>query len=131
MERSKAEAITSKIRNRLRDRYTLPVTVQQRENQKDYGDGGFPLWISRVSMLPPEDDDVLQSLIHIIIHLGDGVEAFHEPTLNAVEGEWVGYRRSSGEDGERSPGVERSKFESLMGDVTDGLTMLFVHGGGF
>ena len=131
MERSKAEAITDKYRNIFRDRYNLPISVQQRETQKDYGDPGIPLWTSRVSVSLPEADDVLQSLAHVIVCLGDGIGTFHKPTINAVEGEWVGYRRSS-LDSERSMNTERSKFESLMGDVTDhGLTLLFVHGGAF
>lgn len=132
MERSKAEAITDRYRNRFRDRYNLPISVQQRETQKDYGDPGIPLWTSLVSVSLLEDDDVLQSLVHIIVCLGDGVGKFHRPTINAVEGEWVGYRRSSLEDSEGSMNTERSKFESLMGDVTNhGLTMLFIHGGAF
>lgn len=131
MERSKANAITAKLHDHLRDRYNLPITVQQRESRKNYGDIGTPLWISHVSMPPPEDDDALRSLIHIIICLGDGGEQFYRPTVNAVDGEWVGYRRSSIEEGERSTDAERSKFENLMGDVTHGLTMLYVHGGGF
>ena len=131
MERSKAQAITDKHRNRLRDRYYLPITVQQRENQKDYGDIGIPLWISRVSMPSPEDEDVVQSLVQIITCLGDGAEKFDRPTLNAVEGEWVGYRHSPSKNIEGSTDAERCNFENLMGDVTHELTMLFVHGGAF
>ena len=132
MQRSRAEAIVDKHRDRFRDRQYLPITLQQRGTQKDPGDVGIPLWTSRVSMYPPEDDDVLHSLIRSIIRLGDGVEDFHRPTISAVEGEWVGYRSSPVGNSERSADTEKSKYESLIGDVTNnGLTMLFVHGGVF
>lgn len=132
MERSKAEAIVHKYRVRFRDRQHLPITVQQRGTQKDPGDVGIPLWTSRVSFCPPEDDNVLQSLTRTIVRLGDGVEVFHRSSISAVEGEWVGYRSSSVGDSGRSTDTEKSKFEGLMGDVTNhGLTMLFVHGGVF
>ena len=131
MERSKAEAITAKHRNRLRERYKLPIIVQQRETQRDPGDFGFPLWKSRVVLPPPEDDDVLQSLLQMIYCLGDGRETFFKPSLNAVEGEWVGYRRSAVNEGNTAVDTEKAKFESLMGDVSHGLTLLFVHGGAF
>lgn len=132
MERSRAEVIVEKHRHRFRDRQYFPITLQQRGTQKDPGDVGIPLWTSRVSMCPPEDDDILHSLTRTIIRLGAGVKDFHQPTISAVEGEWVGYRSSSVEDIRLSMDTEKSKFESLMGDVTNhGLTMLFVHGGVF
>lgn len=74
---------------------------------------------------------MLRSLLQIIHCLSDGTEVFSKPTLNAVKGEWVGYRRSAVKEGNTAIDMEKANFENLGGDVSHGLTLLFVHGGAF
>ncbi len=131
MERSKAAAITAKHRERLRDRYRLPITVQQRETQRDPGHAGFPLWTSHVVLPKPAGSSVLQSLLQVIRCLGDGRETFSVPDVRSVEGEWLGWRRRRVDNDDLKKMPEKAMFDNMMKDTTNRLTILFIHGGAF
>ena len=137
MDRSKAVALTAKHRTRLRDRYRLPISTQQRETQRDPGHWGLPLWTSQVAFRRHSSSsnnyNLLQSLLKVIERLGEGNENFEIPEeVCDVQGEWLGWRQRRDVDkGELASMGERAEYEGMMGDVRSGLTVFFVHGGAF
>ena len=63
---------------------------------------------------------------------GSGWGNFREPSLEPVEGEWVGHRSRLGDVGTRESEItEPEKYGELVKDATSDVTMLYVHGGGF
>ena len=136
MERSKAVASTAKHRTRLRDRYRLPISTQQRETQRDPGHLGLPLWTSQIAFrrhsFSSNDNNLLQSLLKIIERLGEGNENFEIREVRDVQGDWLGWRqRTDVNKGELAAMGERARYEGMMGDVRSELTIFFVHGGAF
>lgn len=145
MDRSTAARLTAHHRNRLRARYNLPISIQQRETQRDPGLLALPLWVCKVKFPAPADEvgrdsssadadeghvDLVGALRGVIERLGEGTERFDVPRVRDVEGEWVGWRRDGG-NGNEVEVDERTKFKRLMRDTNNRLTILFVHGGAF
>ena len=90
-----------------------------------------PIWVSRVTLPPPQEDDVRQALFKIIDILSANSEIYTKPTSVPVEGEWIGYRHNVDAQAPELSLTEREKYTGLMRDVSSAVTMLYVHGGGF
>ncbi len=90
-----------------------------------------PVWVSRVTLPPPEEDDVRQALFETIDWLTTESEIYTKPASVPVEGEWVGHRRNVGAQAPEPTITEREKYDGLMGDISSNVTMLYVHGGAF
>ena len=90
-----------------------------------------PLWVSRVVLPPPEEDDVRQALFETIDRLSTESEIYTKPASVPVEGEWVGHRRNVGALAPEPLITEKEKYDGLMGDISSEVTMLYVHGGAF
>ena len=94
MNRTKAEEITAKVRNRLSARYKSTITEWQLESQKGPAVQDPSLDLSQVTFGNPPDDGVLQALLQSIKRLGDGTETFAIPGMESVEAEWLSEKGS-------------------------------------
>ncbi|KAK2809797.1 hypothetical protein FQN50_003437 [Emmonsiellopsis sp. PD_5] len=110
--------------------FEVPVGKVQRGAMKDPGIKGR-MWISKVKMPRPAEDEVLQSLIKAIEHHKEGDETYKVPDLIDVEAEWTGYR--SGVDTKAPlPDIsEEEKYKRLMDEVKEDVTVLYFHGGAY
>lgn len=88
------------------------------------------MWISNVTVPKPEDD-VLEALVKAIRHRGEGGETFDMPDVRAVEAEWTGYRKGASEDTPIPDISDADKYERLMEDVDDDMTIFYAHGGAY
>ncbi|KZF19761.1 hypothetical protein L228DRAFT_285699 [Xylona heveae TC161] len=99
-----------------------------------------PMWISRVTLSPPpEENDVKRLLFTAIDQLNEsdnandnktGETAYEKPELVPVEAEWTGYRAAAWRTTpEPSVLSEEEKYHRLMKEVTSDITILYVHGG--
>ncbi|KAK3177879.1 hypothetical protein OEA41_000011 [Lepraria neglecta] len=89
------------------------------------------IWVSRVTLPPPQEDDVRQALFQTIDRLSTKSETYTKPASVPVEGEWVGHRRNVDAQAPEPTLTEREKYDGLMRDVSSEVTMLYVHGGAF
>ena len=87
------------------------------------------MWVSKITLPPPPEDDVLQHVFSAIAALGNGKEAYTKPALEPVGAEWLAYRGGVS-DTELEPSMaEQEKYNSLMGEVKNRITILYFHGG--
>lgn len=108
----------------------LSVSERQESSAADPEAKG-PLWVSRVNLPHPEEDDVRQALFRTIDTLSTENETYSKPAAAPVVGEWVG-QRCNVDSGAPEPCIsEEEKYSGLMRDVSSPITMLYVHGGAF
>lgn len=119
--------------NVLRDIVAGPqesVSVQQKKSTQERAVKGN-IWVSKVTLPAPPEDDVRQLLLEGFRSLRTGNEEFTLPSCVAVEGEWTGYRANVS-DKEPEPIIsEEAKFQRLMEETTNDNTVLYFHGGSY
>lgn len=107
------------------------VTQQQTFGLKDNGVKG-PMWISRVELPVPDEDDLRQLLFKVVDELNLNSASYTKPASHNVTAEWTGYRGSVAKDTPEPPGLtEETKYRALMDDVKSDVTVLFFHGGAY
>ena len=89
------------------------------------------MWISKVTLERPEEDDVRQELVKAIDALRTGNEKYTVPEITPVEAEWTGYRAEVDAKSPRPDLSEEQHYEELMKEVTSDVTFLYFHGGAF
>ncbi|KAH6707623.1 acetyl-hydrolase [Leptodontidium sp. MPI-SDFR-AT-0119] len=92
------------------------------------------IWVSRVTMPRPDEDDVRQALFKAIVGLredGDEKGGFVEPELGPVEAEWVGYRAGATKGSTELRISEEQKYQEMMKEVESPTTVLYFHGGAY
>ncbi|WEW55146.1 hypothetical protein PRK78_000574 [Emydomyces testavorans] len=102
----------------------------QKGGMRDPGKKGY-MWISAVEMPAPPEDDVLHALQKAIKYHMEGSETYDVPKVRAVEAEWTGYRKGAHAKTPLPEISEEAKYERLMEDVDDDLTILYFHGGAY
>lgn len=106
------------------------VTAQQRKSTRDRIVKGN-LWVSKVTLPGPPEDDTPQLLFEVFRSLRTGNEEFIPPSLVPVEAEWTGWRANVSSK-EPEPGIsEEAKFQRLMEDTASDVTVLYFHGGSY
>ncbi|XP_014557045.1 hypothetical protein COCVIDRAFT_26256 [Bipolaris victoriae FI3] len=106
-----------------------PIGKTQRFTLRDPGVKG-KMWVSKVSLPIPGEDDVRQLVFKAIKDMGTGEEKWEEPLQKGLEAEWNGYRAAAKEgEGEPVGMDEKEKFEALMKETTGETTVLYFHGG--
>ena len=108
----------------------LSVSKRQESSAADPAAKG-PLWVSRVSLPPSDEDDVRQALFSTIDSLCTENETYSKPVVAPVLGEWVGHRCNVDSQAPEPCISEKEKYIGLMKDVSSDVTMLYVHGGAF
>ena len=90
------------------------------------------LWISKIAMPVPAEDDIRQILCQAVDDLKDSPsETYATPHIFPVEAEWTGYRSNVDSRRPRPDLSEQQHFERLMSDTTTPTTILYFHGGAF
>ena len=106
-----------------------PITKMQRLTTKDAGVKGR-IWVSKVSLRNPDEDDARQLVFKAIEEMGDGTEKWTKCDMHAVEGEWQGSRAGVSDTEPEPTGLsEKEKYAKLMAEVTSKVTLLYFHGG--
>lgn len=92
------------------------------------------IWVSKITMPKPAEDDIRQALFKAIEALkepGEGPGGYQEPELLPVEAEWTGYRAGATKQSTELKIPENQKYEELMKEVTSPATVLYFHGGAY
>lgn len=87
------------------------------------------MWVSKFTLPRPPEDDVWQHVFSAIAALGNGKEAYIKPALEPVGAEWLGYRGGVSDTEPEPSMAEQEKYDSLMGEVKNKITILYFHGG--
>ena len=132
MDVTKARNLVSALRNRLNDRrdgrYAGSVTQQQQVSKRE-SKVPFPIWLSRVHLPIPKEQNISQRTFESIRSLGSGDEVLSPVEVMGVDAEWIGFRQAVESSSDGIPEEERYKL--LQRDVTTNVVLLHVHGGGF
>lgn len=105
------------------------ISAQQTLFMTDPGVRG-KMWVSKVTLPAPPEDDIRQQLFAAVAALGMGREQYTKPTLDAVGGEWVGHRAGVSDRAPEPPTMtERDKFDHLVEEAKSNVTILYIHGG--
>ena len=127
----RTELIINVLRSFMIDSPPETVSKMQHMSVKDPGIKGR-IWISKVTMSKPSEDDIRQRLFRAIEGLKEPSEApggYKEPDLLPVEAEWTGYRAGATKQSTRLKLSEEQQYKELMKEVTSPVTVLYFHGG--
>lgn len=125
----KTELTINVLREMLCNGPRSTVSQQQKGTLRDPGVKGR-MWISRVRVPAPQEDDVRQLLFKVIEELNvTGQETYIQPQPQPVEAEWTGYRSHVSKDAPEPSISEEAKYKNLMEEVTSEATVLYFHGG--
>ncbi|KAI4189434.1 MAG: hypothetical protein L6R41_001485 [Letrouitia leprolyta] len=116
------------IRSLLNNPKPTPLLEQQRWSLKDPGIKG-KMWISKVTLPKPEEEDIRIVLTEAIDSMDEGKGTYTTPAIVPVEAEWTGHRANVRHDRPRLDLSEAQHYERMMAEVTSPVTILFFHGG--
>ncbi|KAF2828500.1 hypothetical protein CC86DRAFT_193929 [Ophiobolus disseminans] len=106
-----------------------PISKVQGFTIKDPGVKG-KVWVSKVKLSVPEEDDARQLVFKAINDMGTGGETWTEPENRPLEAEWNGYRASAKDDEPEPASLsEQEKYDALKKETTSKVTTLYFHGG--
>lgn len=126
----KTELLISLSRVLFKKTFSYPISKQQAMSLKDPGIKG-KMWISKITLPAPEEDEIRTALLATIDELKEGGEKYTVPLLAPVEAEWTGYRADASLDAPRLELTEAQQFDRLMAEVSSDVTILYLHGGAF
>ena len=104
------------------------ISKQQRLSLRDPGIKGR-MWVSKVQLAAPTEDDVYIAVERAIHGLGTGDKTFDRPDIKPVEAEWIGFRPGAEKNASRPEQSEADQYSCLMRDVKSDVTILYMHGG--
>ena len=129
----RTELIINVLRSFIVDSPPEPVSRVQKLSLRDPGIKGR-IWVSKVTMARPEEDDIRQALFKVIEALKEPGEApggFAEAGLLPVEAEWTGYRAGATKQSAELRISEEQKYTEMMKEVISPTTILYFHGGAY
>ena len=128
----KTELVIHVLRSIIDSPYQRPISVQQKASIliRDQVVKGR-MWISRVKVYAPPEDDIRQALFETIEQMQTGDEVYTKPEFQTVEAEWTGYRPNVDKDSPELSLPEEERYKKLMHDVHSNVTILYFHGGGY
>lgn len=126
----RTELIVNVVRDMLCSNMTgRPISTMQRETIQDSGVKG-KIWVSKVALPVPPEDDVRQLLFHAVDEMSAGGETWDKCEAKGLEAEWNGYRAAVDDEEPEPPALsERQKYENLLAETTTNVTILYFHGG--
>ncbi|KAF2236864.1 hypothetical protein EV356DRAFT_497795 [Viridothelium virens] len=89
------------------------------------------LWVSKVEIPSPPEDETRQALFRAVDDLKDDSQAYIRPSCVPVGAEWTGYRASADKDSTLPSISEEEKYKSLMSETKSTTTILYFHGGAY
>ena len=107
-----------------------PISKQQRFSLKDPGIRGN-MWISKVTLPVPPEDDIRNVVLKAIEDMKEGGEIYTIPDMSLVEAEWTGYRSGVHSSRPRPDLSEAQHYAKLMSEVSSPTTILYFHGGAY
>ena len=128
---SRLETARKALNFRIFDSQNWQSVSKRQESSALDPEAKGPIWVSRVTLPPPEEDDVRQALFETIDRLSTESETYTKPASAPVKGEWVGHRRNVDAQAPEATMTEKEKYDGLMRDISSEVTMLYVHGGAF
>ena len=126
----RTEVTVGFIRSLLNSPKPSPISKQQHHSLKDPGIKG-PMWVSRVTIPSPEENDVQAVLVDAVEALKEGGESYTVPEIKPVEAEWTGYRANVDSNRPRPDLSEKQHYEKMMQGATSDVTTLYFHGGAY
>ena len=129
----KTELIINVLRSFVADGPREPISKVQKLSLRDPGVKGR-IWVSRMTMPKPEEDDIRQALFKAIETLkdpGDAPGGYKESELLPVEAEWTGYRAGATKQSVELKIPEEQKYAEMMREVSSPTTVLYFHGGAY
>jgi acetyl esterase/lipase len=129
----RTELTINVLRSFIVDSPPEKVSKIQRMSLRDPGIKGR-IWISKVTMPRPEEDEIRQALFKAIEGMkepGEAAGGFAEPELVPVEAEWTGYRAGATKQSVELKIPEQQKYAEMMKDVSSLTTILYFHGGAY
>ncbi len=126
----KTELTIRFIRSLLDSPTPTPISKQQQFSIRDSGIKGN-MWISKVTLPRPDEDDIRDTLINAVEDMNEGGEKYTIPTISPVEAEWTGYRSRVPSNRPRPDLSEAQHYEKLMSEVSSPITILYFHGGAY
>ncbi|CAO1601711.1 hypothetical protein XANCAGTX0491_005354 [Xanthoria calcicola] len=124
----RTEITVNIIRSLLDSPGPTPLSKQQRWSLKDPGIKGR-MWVSKVTLPRPEEDDIRSVLADAIDTLKGAGGVYPTPAVVPVEAEWTGYRAHVRHDRPRLDLSEAQHYQRLMSEVTSPVTLIYLHGG--
>ncbi|KAL8891828.1 MAG: hypothetical protein Q9215_001153 [Flavoplaca cf. flavocitrina] len=124
----RTEITINLIRSLLDSPNPAPLSKTQRWSMKDPGIKG-PMWIAKVTLPRPDEDDVRSVLVDAIESLKGADVVYTAPAILPVEAEWTGYRANVRHDRPRLDLSEDQHYQNLMSEVSSPITILYLHGG--
>ncbi|CAG5150528.1 uncharacterized protein ALTATR162_LOCUS2690 [Alternaria atra] len=126
----RTEITVSMLRDMMGPNSTpTPISKLQRLTCKDPGVKG-KVWVSKVKLDVPEEDDVRQMMFKAIDDMSTGDETWTKPEQRPLEAEWNGYRADAKDDEPEPVDMsEEAKYQSLMKETKSKVTLLYFHGG--
>ncbi|KAH7323758.1 acetyl-hydrolase [Rhexocercosporidium sp. MPI-PUGE-AT-0058] len=129
----RTELIINVLRSFITDSPPRPLSQLQRMSIKGPEIKGR-IWVSKVTMPKPVEDDARQALFKAIEGLreqGEEKGGFVEPDLKPVEAEWIGYRAGAAKGSAELKISEEQKYQEMMKEVESPTTVLYFHGGAY
>ena len=124
----KTELIIKTLRSMVDPRHPTPISKQQKSSLYDPGIKGN-MWISKVTLPMPPQDDLVNLLNQAVEDLKEPSEIYTPAAMEAVEAEWTGYRANVDKLRPRPDLSERQHYSKLMSEVRSDTTLLYFHGG--
>lgn len=124
----RTELTVQLIRSVMNNPKPTPLLKQQQFSLKDPGIKG-KMWIAKVALPKPEEEDIRDVLIEAIDGLDEGNGTYTTPAIMPVEAEWTGHRANVRHDRPRLDLSEAQHYEKMMAEVTSPVTILYFHGG--
>ena len=119
------------LRELLHPQVSVPISRQQALTLRDPGIKGR-MWISKATIPPPPEDDILKALVTAIEELKDGGKRkFTIPPIRPLEAEWTGDRANVDSHRPRLDLSEIQHYQRLMAEVASDVTILYFHGGAY
>ncbi|KAF1814846.1 hypothetical protein P152DRAFT_235096 [Eremomyces bilateralis CBS 781.70] len=127
----KTELTIKVIRSFLNTKHPTPISKAQKGSLRDPGVKGR-MWVSRVELPAPAEDDIREVLFKAIDDLNVGGEAYYQrPDARSVTAEWTGYRANVGKEEPEPEISEPEKYANLMKENGSTPTILYFHGGAY
>ena len=124
----KTELVIKTLRAMLAPHHPTPISKQQKSSLYDPGIKGN-MWISKVTLPVPPQDDLVNLLNQAVEDLKQPSEIYTPAPMAAVEAEWTGYRANVDQHRPRPDLSERQHYSKLMSEVRSDTTLLYFHGG--
>ena len=87
--------------------------------------------MSRVTYSPPPENELQRIIQDGVYDLGSGHDKVDVPEVGGLEAQWIGWRSGVDKNEPEAPESELERYEGLMREIRNDITILYVYGGAF